>query len=1436
MKKKRYIALSAAIIACIIGSGIAFKPVAESYVTPVVQAQLNKTINGHMAYDSMEVTWNGKVALSKVIIKDTTGQEVGYADSVVVGLSPVGAARLLAGDGAAALVSEVTVSHGDLHVWQDDQGKWNVEDLIKKDPSSKESSFKGDVHLDQVDLTVRPYKDQAYRVEAISGGLSLSDSPVVKGNLTCSLEGQALSVSGTLNTDNTKEFTAHIKADRLDASLANMALAGHKDIRLEGGYAKNIALTISSDNEHGLTWEGHAAIRDVSGTYNFGGQGFRFDKAQTNVAFSNNNIIIKSGSAYVNGQKGEVSGSIAIQDDRARLNLDVIAAEVEPGALIGLPVGGRLAGQIHVGGDTLSPTLSGRLVGHDVTYGDYSLDKLGANVSLKAGHLVLEDIRLDKGNTSLSGQASYDINSGNFDAAISPDQFDISQIAPMFGYDLGGTLSGQVYIHGQDKHIQSIIGQLEARNLTYQGISLDTVSMGFTSDGKAVDISYLNGTIGEGAFTGYGSLKEGQADISLAGYDIPLSMLSSRVGYDLDGVATVNAHILGSLDDPKGHVTLTAGKIGLGSYGHFDSLNLDGDIENYIFTIHEATIMDQGGFYKANGTIGWQDKALDIYAEAKDTRIENIANNVADIPVTGWFYTQNHITGTLDNPNVVGRARLKDGSINGFLVSDLYARYSYKDNRLSLYDAALESYGSKIFAQGTMDGKNLNFSFTGDGIYLKPLVSDDRFKVDGYIAAQGTLTGTLDKPIFNGNVRSRQVLINGTALNDIDGTLYADPTVVNVESMSFTDQDNGAYSFVGGVKLKDPKNLFGKVSVSNADIKNMISIFSQDESINGRFTGRLNGTVGLGGTVDNPALDVKGAISSVALGDQVLGDSTIDASLADKKITIRKLQLPVDSGMIAAGGTMDLNPGGQTAMQVAVNSVDLKYFKALLPDSVDPQGTLSSVVNLSGDSHNPKAEISADLISPSYNGVALDHVFMLATMEDQVLNIQALMGQKGAYRATVAGKLPLAAMYTSGYLAPSDDKSMNLTIDLSQADLAVVPLMTPYVTDGQGAIGGKIKLTGSIEAPQAFGTVTVRNGALQFKNVAKPLEGINADLIFNGNKATLQGDAQMGKGAAGFTGQFTWWNRQLTGYQGALQLDNLEVDNEYIKGPLTAELYATDVDGVPTLTGHVDLHDTRFKIPLSIEGSDSALPFALDVTVKAGKNVRLYDRTLYDMTIDGSVRFAGHTYWPTPSGAFNVKDGTFKYLSHTFRITKGIAQFRQGSYIPSLDLQAETQVNDYAINLGVKGTVDQLDLSLSSNPSLSRKQIISMLTFGRGADENSSTLSHDDATAVGISAAQMYAFGYVEEAAKRALGLDLINITTGSVDPDEPLNKATAGYYNIEIGKYLIPNLMVTYSQGLNNNDKVYGVRYKLGKHTSTRAWRSSNNHSFVGAYWKTTF
>ena len=73
--------------------------------------------------------------------------------------------------------------------------------------------------------------------------------------------------------------------------------------------------------------------------------------------------------------------------------------------------------------------------------------------------------------------------------------------------------------------------------------------------------------------------------------------------------------------------------------------------------------------------------------------------------------------------------------------------------------------------------------------------------------------------------------------------------------------------------------------------------------------------------------------------------------------------------------------------------------------------------------------------------------------------------------------------------------------------------------------------------------------------------------------------------------------------------------------------------------------------------------------------------------------------------------------------------------ITKLTLEAETNVSNYTIMLGVKGTVDHMDLSLSSNPRLSRKQIISMLTFGRGADSNSSTLTNEDVNAVATAGA-----------------------------------------------------------------------------------------------------
>jgi hypothetical protein len=287
---------------------------------------------------------------------------------------------------------------------------------------------------------------------------------------------------------------------------------------------------------------------------------------------------------------------------------------------------------------------------------------------------------------------------------------------------------------------------------------------------------------------------------------------------------------------------------------------------------------------------------------------------------------------------------------------------------------------------------------------------------------------------------------------------------------------------------------------------------------------------------------------------------------------------------------------------------------------------------------------------------------------------------------------------------------------------------------------------------------------------------------------------------------------------------------------LNGELYIADRDGLPTLIGTLNLEKIQFKIPLSLQSSESTKDMGVDVTVHAGKGVRLYDRTLYNMFISGDVHFGGSLQNPTASGQFDVRNGTFKYLSHVFNITKGNAHFVGGSYLPNLQLEAETNVSNYTIMLGVKGTVDHMDLSLSSNPTLSRKQIISMLTFGRGADSNSSTLTNEDVNAVATAGLQMFAFGYVQDALQNTLGLDRINITTGSIDPDEPTNRDTASNYNIEIGKYVLPRVMLTYSQGINNKQNKYGIEYSVKRNLKFTGWHTSKGNNYIGGRWTRSF
>lgn len=1429
MTRKKWLLIGAAILGLSSIVGASINPMAQTYIAPMVKEQVNNVINGSIDYDSLRINWNGDVVLTDVTIKDRDGHLVGTAQEVAVGVKLSSLPKIVGGNtSGATAISSVIVEAPDFHIWQLADGSWSITKLVKPSDPNKSGTFDGSVTINDGRVALRTKDGIKRNVENLDGTMALDMSGMSKGAFTADVDGSAITLNGKIDMNNVSNFDLFVQADEIDTAGIMSFVPLRKDLSVTSGKLQDLHLNLKSEDGKYIM-SGNVGFKGLTGTYKRGNTIYNITDGTGRIMLNNDQIIISRSSWRVNDQITKINGLVTLGKDEEYLNLNVVADKVELEAITDVGVSGIVGGRAHIGGTTVAPRVDATIASDGISYNGYYIDRLQGDIVYDNGLVRTDDVRLSVGEGSAKVKGQYVVDTGDFDTTIKIQNLPLGTFTKDMISPVTGNIDGEMRILGKNNQVTDVVGAVEGRQIGIRGVVVDTAKANFTHADNSTNMTVV-GTIGDGALSGYGYIQNGNIDATISGNALPLTALSPIIGQDVDGTLNTSFAIQGTLDNPNVMGTVWGQEVHYKG-ARFNNIHGDIKLDNHILTITNGHIGDGDGGYDVNGWYNLNTDVLDLNAKARAARIENVIRTVTDVPITGWFETDNHITGTAANPIIEGRAHLWDGSAYGKLVTNAFAKYNYQNDTLELYRFDIEGYGATITGGGTVSKEAINIDFEGKKIDMGRLLINTDYKVDGLLSGRGQITGSVDNPQFNGYISSDALSVNGELLNDIHGRVYADKSVVNVQDFTFAEADGGRYTAKGGMKFDDSRQLFGVLDVTNGSVKNLLTLLDRS---NEHIDGKLNGSVEIGGTRDNPSVNVTGKINDVSIDEKIVGDATIDASLANRKFKVTTLKLPVDEGLIAIGGTMDLD--GQADLQVALKDVDIVPFLPLMGKDIQATGWVTGVVNITGETKNPKVELSGAVESGSFNGVGIDEGFVLATMQDQVIQIQRIQGAKSGYKLSVYGKIPLAAIFTSGYIPANDSKSMDVTIDFNEADMAVIPLLTTSVKEATGPLKGTVHITGTIDQPEAYGTVSVRNGTMKLASVENQITGIDGDLIFSGQQGDFQSRINMGKGSAGLAAKVNWSGHTLTNYKAAVQLEDLEVRSEYVRGPLNGELYIADRDGLPTLIGTLNLEKIQFKIPLSLQSSESTKDMGVDVTVHAGKGVRLYDRTLYNMFISGDVHFGGSLQNPTASGQFDVRNGTFKYLSHVFNITKGNAHFVGGSYLPNLQLEAETNVSNYTIMLGVKGTVDHMDLSLSSNPTLSRKQIISMLTFGRGADSNSSTLTNEDVNAVATAGLQMFAFGYVQDALQNTLGLDRINITTGSIDPDEPTNRDTASNYNIEIGKYVLPRVMLTYSQGINNKQNKYGIEYSVKRNLKFTGWHTSKGNNYIGGRWTRSF
>jgi autotransporter translocation and assembly factor TamB len=187
-------------------------------------------------------------------------------------------------------------------------------------------------------------------------------------------------------------------------------------------------------------------------------------------------------------------------------------------------------------------------------------------------------------------------------------------------------------------------------------------------------------------------------------------------------------------------------------------------------------------------------------------------------------------------------------------------------------------------------------------------------------------------------------------------------------------------------------------------------------------------------------------------------------------------------------------------------------------------------------------------------------------------------------------------------------------------------------------------------------------------------------------------------------------------------------------------------------------------------------------------------------------------------GTIEAIRGSYVFYGRTFDIQSGRILF-SGQTPADPTLQATAQYtdreSDTKVNIDFSGTARRPVLKLSSEPAMEERDILSVLVIGRPMEpEAGDKQTASDRAAAAQQMAADYISRGVRQTLLKRLDLDILNVKVGA-KPE------------LSLGRYLIPDLFVSYGQTLGpTGEKRVQAQYNLSRH-----WDLEGRTNSLGKY-----
>jgi translocation and assembly module TamB len=694
-------------------------------------------------------------------------------------------------------------------------------------------------------------------------------------------------------------------------------------------------------------------------------------------------------------------------------------------------------------------------------------------------------------------------------------------------------------------------------------------------------------------------------------------------------------------------------------------------------------------------------------------------------------------------------------------------------------------------------------------------LANEHYPVIGELSAKLHFDGSQLSPEGSGSAQIanaqvdgepiQRVAVNFQAHNGlIDSTMNATAKAGAIDAnLSYTPKTR-SYN----VRLNAPSIVLQKLK----------TVQDRNVELSGTVTASVRGT----GTLDDPQLDATIQLPQLNLRQNSVGDVNAELHVQHHTADL-KLDSVIAQAAVHAHGHMALSGNYETDAAIDTGTIPLNVLASTYSPSVPQgfQGQAELHATLKGplkDTSKIEAHVSIPVLRASYQSlqmavaepVRLDYNHSLVTLQPVELN-----GTDTSLR--VQGRLPLTGSSSPTLAAKGS------------VDLRILKIVAPDL-DSSGTLAIDLHATGSGMHPAVQGSVDLKDVALNTEASPVGVAKLNGTLDLNNDRLQFtKMTGQLGGGEFSVGGSIAY--QPDVQFNLAMQAKSVRLlYPDGLRSSLGANLAYSGTLKASVLSGRVEVSDVSFTPDFDLSNfadqfstsSTISQPGFAD-TVKLAVVVQSHDlnATSSQISLAGSayLQVGGTAADPVITGRTTLTSGELFYRNVRYQLQAGAITFDNPTEThPVMNVSVTTTIEQYNLTLGLRGPLDKLTTSYTSDPPLATADIINLVARGKTTQESAAQSQSTDSMIASQAASEVS--GGLQK---------LAGISSLQIDPTIGGNGQSPST-QIAIQQRVTKNLLFTFSTDVSQpgSEMIQG-EYQINKRWSVDAERDQLGGFSVG-------